>query len=208
MIDLATENLLTLEQAAERLLMNKSTLFRWITKGTNGIRLEAIKLGTRWRTSEEALQRFGDRLTPNHDANPSTLPSIRTSSQRQRDQQRIEEELDEMLGVRKCESCRVVINRNNVVIPKSEKLWCPQCLIKRKSATFGQRIRTFRWASSLSQHGLSTRSGIRIDLIRAYEFDEKLPSEAHIGKLIEVLGKDIVYGMKGYSMEGSESTKL
>ena len=56
MIDLATETLLTIEKAAQRLLVSKATLQRWITKGSNGVRLEAAKVGGRWGTSEEAIQ--------------------------------------------------------------------------------------------------------------------------------------------------------
>src|SRR5207253_5918892 len=46
------------------------TLYRWVIHGATGpsgtrIRLEAIRLGGRWMTSREALQRFAERLTPN-----------------------------------------------------------------------------------------------------------------------------------------------
>jgi predicted site-specific integrase-resolvase len=65
LIDLTSETLLTLEAAADKLQVSKATLHWWITYGTKGIRLEAAKLGGRWRTSEEAIQRLSDRLTPN-----------------------------------------------------------------------------------------------------------------------------------------------
>jgi predicted site-specific integrase-resolvase len=38
-IDLATETLLTIERAAERLLVSQATLTRWITQGSNGVRI-------------------------------------------------------------------------------------------------------------------------------------------------------------------------
>ena len=78
--------------------MSKCTLYRWITHGSKGTRLEAIKLGVHWRTSEEALQRFGDRLTPRVEPESAPLSPVRTPSQRQRDLERTNEILDEMLG--------------------------------------------------------------------------------------------------------------
>ena len=45
------------------------TVLRWVIHGSKGpsgsrIRLEAVRLGGRWMTSREALQRFAERLTP------------------------------------------------------------------------------------------------------------------------------------------------
>lgn len=196
MIDLATEKLLTLEQAAERLLVSKCTLYRWITVGSKGVRLEAIKMGVHWRTSEEALQRFGDRLTPNQEPTPLVASPIRTlTRQRERELKRVEEELDEWFGIKKCETCRKVIEAANAVIPKDERLWCPDCFVKRRSATLGRRIRMFRWCTSLSQQMLAERTGIGIDKIRAYELRNAMPTDAHIVKLVEVLGHKLMAGL-------------
>lgn len=195
MIDIANETLLTLEQAADRLLVSKDAVYRWITHGSNEIKLEAIKLGVHWRTSVEALQRFADRLTPSQESTPSALSHIHTSTQRQRDHERAVEKLDWMLGVRKCEACRKVIEARNVVIPKDEKLWCPDCLVKRRSATMGHRLRTFRWAAHLSQPVLAQKTGIRIDKIRAYESNETKPLDADLAKLVEVLGDKLTRGL-------------
>jgi hypothetical protein len=70
MIDLRTENLICLAQAAKLLPPGRrgkathvSTLMRWINPGARGVRLEAVRLGGRWLTSAAALQRFADRLT-------------------------------------------------------------------------------------------------------------------------------------------------
>jgi hypothetical protein len=46
-----------------------STLLRWILHGVKGpggavVRLEAMRLGSRWFTSREAVQRFSEKLTP------------------------------------------------------------------------------------------------------------------------------------------------
>lgn len=47
------------------------TLTRWINDGVTtadgtNVRLEALRLGGKWVTSKEALQRFAERLTPGH----------------------------------------------------------------------------------------------------------------------------------------------
>jgi hypothetical protein len=39
------------------------TLHRWRTRGLRGVRLHSVKLGGRWHTSVQALQRFFDALT-------------------------------------------------------------------------------------------------------------------------------------------------
>lgn len=64
MINLASESLLSWEQAGEQLQVSKATLHRWITSGVKGIRLEAVRVGGLWRTSAEAIQRFSEDLTP------------------------------------------------------------------------------------------------------------------------------------------------
>jgi hypothetical protein len=76
MIDLKTEEMLSLAQAAARLPRGRgnrpvhfSTILRWILAGVRGpagekVKLEGIRLGDRWLTSAEALQRFAEALTP------------------------------------------------------------------------------------------------------------------------------------------------
>jgi excisionase family DNA binding protein len=195
MIDLSRERLLTLEAAADLLRVSQATVYRWIRSGTGGVRLEAAKVGAHWRTSEEAIQRFSDTLT-GEDAVPSPVPERpRTAPQRQRASERAARQLDDMFGVRRCETCDEVIAPPPGGLPKDERLWCPRCIVKRRSATLEQRIRSFRWAELLSQLALSNQVGIRQDKIRAFEFDEKEPSEQELAKLIEVLGADLVSGM-------------
>ena len=76
MIDLANETTLSLTQAA-RLLpagrggrpMTLSGILRWILKGARSpggqvVRLDAVRLGGRWVTSKQAIQRFAEALTP------------------------------------------------------------------------------------------------------------------------------------------------
>ena len=69
-IDIHHEQLISLAQAA-RLRprgrrgrpLHPSTIYRWISRGIRGIRLEATRFGGTFYTSREAMQRFADRLT-------------------------------------------------------------------------------------------------------------------------------------------------
>src|ERR1700687_982534 len=75
MIDLRNETTVSLSQAA-RLLpaglrgrpVTLSCLLRWVIDGvktpTGMVRLEAVRMGGRWITSIEALERFACRQTP------------------------------------------------------------------------------------------------------------------------------------------------
>ncbi len=107
MIDLTTESPLSLSQAA-RLLppgcgnrpVTLSCLLRWVLRGARApsgelVRLEAVRLGGRWVTSREALQRFAEALTPRLSDKP---PSPRTPAARERASARAAEQL-EKLGV-------------------------------------------------------------------------------------------------------------
>jgi hypothetical protein len=75
-ISLASDSIITIRQATTILPqwyggkpVHFSRVFRWITEGIlafdgERIKLDALRLGGRWITSEEALQRFVERLTP------------------------------------------------------------------------------------------------------------------------------------------------
>src|SRR5262245_41916224 len=65
LIDIATEKILTLSEAAEWLprrwrgrRTHVSTLYRWTVSGCRGVVLEHIQIGSTRATSHEALQRF------------------------------------------------------------------------------------------------------------------------------------------------------
>jgi excisionase family DNA binding protein len=215
MIDIATETIITLEEAAERLLVTKSSVYSLVTRGSRGIKLEAFRVGGRWRTSAEALQRFVNAQTPSQEPNPepnyqrSRTPAVRTptSSERQRHLEAVSRELDEMMGVRFCARCDARIEWLKGSVPKDGLVWCPKCLVTRKSATLGQRVRTFRCAAFLSQRALANRTGIGVDIIRAYEYDQRTPSDAHLAKLIEVLGAELVIGLAGNPQHGPETAE-
>jgi hypothetical protein len=108
MIDLTVETPIPLAAAAAFVpparggrKTHLSTLLRWVLTGTRGpagerIRLEAVRLGNRWMTSREAIQRFSDRLTPQLDTPPPPTP--RTPARRRRDAERAGEKLDQAWG--------------------------------------------------------------------------------------------------------------
>jgi hypothetical protein len=108
-IDLTAETPLPLKDACRLVPPGRNgkrthlaTLLRWIMTGSRGptgerVRLEAVRLGGRWMTSREALQRFAERLTPqSSDVPPSQ--AARTLTQCQRAAERAGQEL-ERLGI-------------------------------------------------------------------------------------------------------------
>jgi hypothetical protein len=108
MIDLTAESTLSLEAAARLVPPSRgakrthlSTMLRWVLTGARGpagerIKLDAVRLGGKWITSREALQRFTERLTPRLDGDPSPLP--RSPGQRARASERAANQL-EKLGI-------------------------------------------------------------------------------------------------------------
>jgi hypothetical protein len=115
MLDLESEHLYTLQEAAHRQPKGRqgkpthpSTIYRWITigvhlRGGEVVRLEGARIGGRWLTSAEAIQRFVERLTLGTvaDANDAladepvaNAPPVRRSQRRQQELDRIDRELD------------------------------------------------------------------------------------------------------------------
>jgi hypothetical protein len=104
-IDVATETLLSLPQAARRLPPGRNgrpchpaTLFRWIHAGARRpsgerVYLDGARLGNRWLTSAEALQRFSDALTPPV-ASTDLRPTPRTPLARRRASEQAGRKLD------------------------------------------------------------------------------------------------------------------
>jgi hypothetical protein len=102
-IDLTAENPIPLAVAA-RLVpparsgkrTHLSTLLRWILAGAMApdgtrVRLEAVRLGGRWMTSREAIQRFAASLTPH--IGDETTPPRRSEATRSRASERAAAEL-------------------------------------------------------------------------------------------------------------------
>lgn len=75
-IDLQRENPVSFGKLARSLPRRSdkpvapSTVHRWRLHGIQGIRLEAIKIGGTWHTTDEAFQRFCEKLTAQADATP------------------------------------------------------------------------------------------------------------------------------------------
>src|SRR5262245_19598781 len=101
---LLTETLLGLCDAARRLPparggrpVHLSCALRWITARVPGpdgqrVRLEGVRVGGRWLTSEEALARWAERLTPRLDKDPAPPPH--SSAKRRRASERAAAELE------------------------------------------------------------------------------------------------------------------
>jgi hypothetical protein len=104
MIDLSTESPLSLNQAARLLPAGRRNrpvslgcVLRWVLHGAKApsgalVRLEALRLGGRWITSREALQRFAEALTPLNRGEPPS-PARTLGQRRRRAVERAEQEL-------------------------------------------------------------------------------------------------------------------
>jgi hypothetical protein len=106
MIDLKNETSISLTQAARLLPPGRrgrpvtlSCLLRWILDGVKTphgvVHLEASRMGGRWLTSVEALERFADRQTPKI---TDRLDTPRTPAKRQLASERAARDL-EKLGI-------------------------------------------------------------------------------------------------------------
>src|SRR3954471_22871048 len=98
MINTTAETLLTLAQAADELprrrrgrKTNVSTLYRWSQVGCRGVVLETIQIGGTRCTSQEALQKFFERLSqarPTGESRQTPATSRRSSVRRRRDSEK------------------------------------------------------------------------------------------------------------------------
>ena len=91
-ISISTEDLVSLSSAA-KLLPGRphiSSIFRWVSRGVRGNRLETWLIGGRRYTSREALERFIAATTAAAAGEP---PPVRTPRQREQAIKRAEAEL-------------------------------------------------------------------------------------------------------------------
>ena len=102
MINLQTDTTLSLLQAAKLIPPTRGdkpvqvcTLVRWILHGVRGVRLEAVRIGGRWITSHEALDRFTAALTAQYNLEPTQTTSTSKPELKryQRHQECVEEQL-------------------------------------------------------------------------------------------------------------------
>jgi hypothetical protein len=97
-IDLKKETLISLAQGT-RLLppgrnekpVHVSTLVRAILKGNDGVKLEALRVGGRWVTSVEALQRWAERQTAALVGSSSSQPRPGRAGRDERAERRLDE---------------------------------------------------------------------------------------------------------------------
>jgi hypothetical protein len=104
-IDLRNDTTISLSQAARMLPPGRrgrpvtlSCLLRWVLDGVKSpsgrVRLEAVRMGGRWITSVEALERFACRQTPS--VPQESLQSSSTPSARERASKRAAAELSKI----------------------------------------------------------------------------------------------------------------
>ena len=106
MLDTTTEKPIPLAEACKLVpparqgkRTHLSTLLRWIMPGARNpagemVHLEAIRIGARWMTSREALQRFAEALTPATDTPATAAP--RTPTARRKASERAARELEKI----------------------------------------------------------------------------------------------------------------
>ena len=106
MFDLTTEALIPLAAAARLVPPGRngkrchlSTILRWIMTGAKApdgtvVKLEGLRIGGRWTTSRQAMQRFAERLTPRLDG-PAPA-GARTPARRGRASEQAAVELDKI----------------------------------------------------------------------------------------------------------------
>jgi hypothetical protein len=85
--DILSEQTLRIHEAAAIARVSFATAWRWILKGAPApdgtrVRLEAIRCGAKWLTSQEALRRFSEALTPRLNTEPAPAPRTPTARQR------------------------------------------------------------------------------------------------------------------------------
>lgn len=86
MIDVSQETLLKVTEAAKAIPTRPSvaTVWRWLAKGSRGVRLESVLIGGSRYTSKEAIGRFFEAVTragePEGPAMPSATPRQRAAA--------------------------------------------------------------------------------------------------------------------------------
>lgn len=83
-IDIEQETLLSMREVPDRLprkpsgkRIHISAVYRWVSGGVGGVRLESIKIGGTTYTSAEALQRFAERRQGRDAEGPPLTPKRR-----------------------------------------------------------------------------------------------------------------------------------
>jgi hypothetical protein len=99
--EIATGDSLRIIDLARRFNLNQSTVFRWAFKGLQNeagerVRLEVIRFGKSWKTSEAAFRRFLNALP----MTPAPAPQpVRTPRKRERDSAGAKQALSDKYGI-------------------------------------------------------------------------------------------------------------
>ena len=98
LIEIENEKLLSLREAAKRIPSTRSgraihvaTVYRWINRGVDGVKLEAVRVGGGLFTSVESLQRFADRCS----AETAAISPNKSTARRSHQLKKAEAELDQ-----------------------------------------------------------------------------------------------------------------
>jgi hypothetical protein len=99
MIDFTTEKVIPLKGVADILPSSRRgkklswpTLWRWVTKGVRGRKLEAVRVGGSLYTSREAVERFS-RIEIVADKSRAQKTALRSAARRKREHARAKAEL-------------------------------------------------------------------------------------------------------------------
>jgi len=98
-VDVEHERLLSFAELAASLPARRrgrpvhvSTVHRWRTRGLDGIRLEAVRVGGIWATSWEAFARFCDALSAVEDREAEIRAAPASTESRRRAAQELDDE--------------------------------------------------------------------------------------------------------------------
>jgi hypothetical protein len=103
-IEISRENLIPLTAIPRRFpewgrsgKLAFSTVLRWVLRGVKtphgSMKLDAVRLGAKWFTSEQALQRFAEALTGAYSPPPDKPDRARTGAAKKRIAERAADEL-------------------------------------------------------------------------------------------------------------------
>jgi DNA-binding XRE family transcriptional regulator len=110
-----------------------------------------------------------------------------------------------------CRRCKMPVDPHGVAPREAGQTLCLICTAKGPEASFGQRLKAFRLAVSLTRKELAGLAGLSESMIRYYEGDWGTPTSTGAQKLaqalgitVEVLGGDhFVPGKRGRPKKGS-----
>jgi hypothetical protein len=92
----------------------------------------------------------------------------------------------------RCAACKTEVAAADLLAPGASAPFCLPCLRRRPDATFAQRLIACRLAAGLTTGQLAARAGGSENTILRYESGRRLPGQARLIALVEVLGEDLL----------------